>query len=114
MKFWEKKLWPLVKWIIDIPFFRANKSTFGGNTIIIPPPTTTLISMIHGGVTPTGGDLDLGSITTTIATVNLFKSWSPAGKARGTYFTPQWGDIPPLTGRIHPRPKAVPFCRRGQ
>jgi transcription elongation factor GreA len=54
--------------------------------------------MIHGGVTPTGGDLDLGSITTTIATVNLFKSWSPTGKARGTYFTPQWGDIPPIDG----------------
>ena len=31
------------------------------------------------------------------------------------YFTPQWGDISrPLTGRIHPRPKAVAFCCRGK
>jgi hypothetical protein len=40
--------------------------------------------------------------------------WSPTGKARGTHFTPQWGDIPAKGWRIHPRPKAVAFCRRGK
>ena len=81
---------------MDILSYPANRSIFGRNTITVHILTTI---MIHGGVTPTGGDLDSGSITTTIATVNLFKSWSPTGKARGTYFTPQWGDIPrPLTG----------------
>ena len=27
----------------------------------------------------------------------MIVSWSPTGKARGTHFTPQWGDIPRLT-----------------
>jgi hypothetical protein len=40
--------------------------------------------------------------------------WSPTGKARGTYFTPRWGDIPAKGWRIHPRPKAVAFCCRGK
>jgi hypothetical protein len=30
------------------------------------------------------------------------------------YFTPQWGDIPAKRWRIHPRPKAVAFCCRGE
>jgi hypothetical protein len=29
------------------------------------------------------------------------------------YLTPQWGDIPAKRWRIHPRPKAVAFCCRG-
>jgi hypothetical protein len=40
--------------------------------------------------------------------------WSPTGKARGTYFTPRWGDIPAKRWRIHPRPEAVAFCCRGK
>jgi hypothetical protein len=24
----------------------------------------------------------------------VYEKWSPTGKARGTYFTPRWGDIP--------------------
>jgi hypothetical protein len=40
--------------------------------------------------------------------------WSPTGKARGTHFTPKWGDIPAKHWRIHPRPKAVVFCCRGK
>jgi hypothetical protein len=44
----------------------------------------------------------------------MIVSWSPTGKARGTHFTPQWGDIPAKGWRIHPRPKAVAFCCRGK
>jgi hypothetical protein len=44
----------------------------------------------------------------------FFNPWSPTGKARGTYFTPRWGDIPAKGWRIHPRPKAVAFCCRGK
>jgi len=40
--------------------------------------------------------------------------WSPTGKARGTRLTPERGDIPAKSWRIHPRPKAVAFCCRGE
>jgi len=40
--------------------------------------------------------------------------WSPTGKARGTCLTPERGDIPAKSWRIHPRPKAMAFCCRGE
>ena len=48
VRFWEKRSNLLVKWIIDIPFFQANKSIFGRH-IIIPHILTTI--MTHGGIT---------------------------------------------------------------
>jgi hypothetical protein len=40
--------------------------------------------------------------------------WSPTGKPVAPYLTPQWGDIPAKCWRIHPRPKAVASCSRGE
>jgi hypothetical protein len=44
----------------------------------------------------------------------MVELWSPTGKARGTERTPKRGDIPAKSWRIHPRPKAVAFCCRGE
>jgi len=41
------------------------------------------------------------------------KCGAPRAKPAAPYFTPQWGDIPAKRWRIHPRPKAVAFCCRG-
>ena len=72
VRFWEKKSNPLVKWIIDIPFFQANKSIFGRNTIITHILTTI---MIHGGITlitqDGGGEWVSITITILIAIVSL-------------------------------------------
>src|SRR4030043_316032 len=38
----------------------------------------------------------------------------PRGQRRGAWLTPERGDIPAKSWRIHPRPKAVAFCRRGK
>jgi hypothetical protein len=47
--------------------------------------------------------------------IPFFILWSPTGKALDTLLHAEWGDISrPLTGRIHPRPKAVAFCCRGK
>jgi hypothetical protein len=59
-----------VKWIIDIPWFRANRSILGQNTITNPIPIPI---MTHGGVILMGGE-DSDSITTTITVVNLLRS----------------------------------------
>jgi xanthine dehydrogenase iron-sulfur cluster and FAD-binding subunit A len=53
-------------------------------------------------------------IVEAILSVSDIDQWSHTGKARGTHFTPQWGDIPAKGWRIHPRPKAVAFCCRGK
>jgi hypothetical protein len=66
-----EKIKPLGQMDYRYPLLSSKQIYFWPEYYYRPIPTPT---MTHGGVTPTGGDLDLGFITTTIATVNFFKS----------------------------------------